>query len=132
MKTTLRFACQVNISLKIINKVKFLGLLQGFPKWWVTCPHTKRIKLKLSVLFPDEILSLKSKSCIIQIPTIIVINNKIIKNKIIKIVSASTCQTKLKKILIKQKHLIWIIFHANEETHARPSFQELLLLICVK
>ena len=43
----------------------------------------------------------------------------------VKIVSPSTRQTKLKKILIKQKHVIQIIFYVNEETRARPSFQEL-------
>ena len=34
----------------------------------------------------------------------------------VKIVSTSTRQTKLKKILSKQKHVIRIIFHVNEET----------------
>ena len=46
-------------------------------------------------------------------------------NNYLKIVSASTRQTKLKKILIKQEHVIRIIFYVNEETRARPSFQEL-------
>ena len=46
-------------------------------------------------------------------------------NNYLKTVSASTRQTKLKKILIKQKHVIRTIFYINEETHARPSFQEL-------
>ena len=53
-------------------------------------------------------------------------------NNYLKIVSTSTRQTKLKKILIKQKHVIRIIFHVNEETRPRPSFQELILLIYVK
>ena len=48
-------------------------------------------------------------------------------------VSTSTCQTKLKKILIKQKRVIQIIFHhVNEETCQRRSFQELIVLIYVK
>ena len=46
--------------------------------------------------------------------------------------TTSTHQTKLKKIMIKQKHVIQIIFHANEETHPRPSFQELMVFIYVK
>ena len=46
-------------------------------------------------------------------------------NNYVKIESISTRQTKLKKILIKQKDVIRIIFYANEETRARPSFQEL-------
>ena len=56
-------------------------------------------------------------------------------NNYVKIVSTSTRQTeesnlnKLKKVLIKEKHLIRIIFHVNEESHARPLFQELTLLI---
>ena len=33
VKTTLRFACQINISLKIINKVKFLGVPRNFLHW---------------------------------------------------------------------------------------------------
>ena len=49
-------------------------------------------------------------------------------NNYVKIVSASTRQTKLQKILIKQKHVIRIIFHVNEETRARSSFQELNIL----
>ena len=46
-------------------------------------------------------------------------------NNHVKIESISTRQTKLKKILIKQKDVIRIIFYVNEETRARPSFQEL-------
>ena len=46
-------------------------------------------------------------------------------NNYVKIVSASSRQTKLKEILIKQKHVIRIIFYVNNKTHARPSFQEL-------
>ena len=46
-------------------------------------------------------------------------------NNYVKIESISTRQTKLKKILIKQKDGIRIIFYVNEETRARPSFQEL-------
>ena len=34
--------------------------------------------------------------------------------------STNTRQTKLNKILIKQKHVIRIIFHVNEETCPRP------------
>ena len=33
INTTLCFACQINISLKIINKLKFLGVPQNFPHW---------------------------------------------------------------------------------------------------
>ena len=53
-------------------------------------------------------------------------------NNCVKIVSTSTRQTKLKKILIKQKHAIQVIFHVNDETRPSPSFQELTLLIYVK
>ena len=53
-------------------------------------------------------------------------------NNYVKIVSTNTPQTKLKKILIKQKHVIRIIFHVNEETRPSPSFQELIVLIYVK
>ena len=42
-------------------------------------------------------------------------------NNYVKILSTSTRQTKLKKILIKQKYVIQIIFHVNEETG--PRFQ---------
>ena len=53
-------------------------------------------------------------------------------NDYVKVVSASTRQIKLKKILIKQKHVIRIMFQVNEETRARPSFQELNTLeICL-
>ena len=50
----------------------------------------------------------------------------------VKIVSISTRETKLKKILINQEDVIRIIFHVNEETCPRPSFQELLLSMYVK
>ena len=33
IKTTFHFACQINISLKIINKLKFLGVPWNFPHW---------------------------------------------------------------------------------------------------
>ena len=41
------------------------------------------------------------------------------------IVWASTNQTKLTKILTKQKHVVRIIFDINKQTHARPLFKEL-------
>ena len=47
----------------------------------------------------------------------------------VKLVSASTRQTKLKKILINHKHVIQIIFHIYDENRPNPSFQELILLI---
>ena len=53
-------------------------------------------------------------------------------NNYVKVVSTSTRETKLKKILINQEHVIQIIFHVNEETRTRPSFQELLLSMYVK
>ena len=39
IKTTLCFACQININLKIINKLKFLGVPWNFLHWmsdWLT------------------------------------------------------------------------------------------------
>ena len=53
-------------------------------------------------------------------------------NNYVKIVFSTTCQTKLKKILIKQKLVIRIIFHVNKEACPRASFQELILVIYVK
>ena len=50
-------------------------------------------------------------------------------NNYVKIVSASPRQTKPKKLLIKQRHVIQIIFHVNEETRPRPSFHELICQI---
>ena len=105
-----------------------------FPTGWVNYSHTKKIKLKLLVLFLDEILSLKNKSCVIEkmpVPALRFAYWHSYTNYV-KTVSSSTRQTKLKKILIKQKHVIRIIFHVNEETRPRPSFQELILLIYVK
>ena len=78
------------------------------PAVWVTCPHTKKVKLKLVVVFLDGILSLKNRSCLIQkitVPTLRLGYSHCFNNYV-KIISASTCQTKLKKILIKQKHVI--------------------------
>ena len=95
-------------------------------------PTQKR--LKLLVLFLDEILSLEKKSCLIEkmpVPAIR-FGYSYFYNNYGKNVSTSTRQTKLNKILIKQKHVIWIIFHENEETRPRPSFQESSLLIYVK
>ena len=105
-----------------------------FPTGWVNYSHTKKIKLKLLVLFLDEILSLKNKSCVIKkmhVPALRFAYSQSYNNYV-KTVSTSTRQTKLKKILIKQKHVIRIIFHVNEETRPRPSFQELIVLIYVK
>ena len=89
-----------------------------FPTGWA-------IKLKLLVVFLDEILSLKNKSWVIEKMPIPVLCFTYLHsyNNYVKIVSASTRQTKLKKILIKQKHVIRIIFYVNEETRARPSFE---------
>ena len=66
-----------------------------------------------------------------QVPALSFAYSQSYKNYV-KTVSTSTRQTKLKKILIKQKHVIRIIFHVNEETRPRPSFQELIVLIYVK
>ena len=134
IKTTPRFACQINISLEIINKLKFLGVPQNFPTRWPTCSHTKKIKLKLLVLFPDEILSLKNKSRVIEKMPVPALRfaYRHSYNNYVKTVSSSTHQTKLKKILSKQKHVIRIIFYVNEEARPRPSSQELILLTYVK
>ena len=42
IKTTLRFACQINISLKIINKLKFLGAPQNFSHTMGELPSHKK------------------------------------------------------------------------------------------
>ena len=97
---------------------------------WATCLHTKKIKVKFLVEFLDEILSLKNKSCIIEkipVPALRFAYSDSYNNYV-KIVSAITRQTKLKKVLIKQKHVIRIILYVNEETHARQLFQELNIL----
>ena len=64
IKTTLRFACQINISLKITNKTNFLGVPQNFSHWM---GDTKKIKLKLLVSFPHEnekqVLHYKENAC---------------------------------------------------------------------
>ena len=135
IKTTLRFACQINISLKIIIKKKSLGFPRNFPPRWANCSHTKKIKIKLWVLFLNEIdESLKNKSCVVEKIPALAISFAYWHsyNNYVKTVSTSTRQTELKKILIKQKHVIRIIFHVNEETRPRPSFQESILLIYVK
>ena len=113
IKTTLCFACQINISLKIINKLKFLGFPWNFLTRWANCSHTKKIKLKLWVLFLDEIdESLKNKSCVIEkMPApALCFAYWHSYNNYVKTVSTSTCQTKLKKILIKQKHEFKLYF----------------------
>ena len=128
IKTTLYFACQINISLKIINKLKFLGILRN-PTRWETCPHTEKIKLKLLVLFVDE---LENKSGVFEkmpVPALRFTYSHF-HNNYVKIVSTGTLQTKTKKTMIKEKHSIRIIFYVNEETRPRPSFQEYTLDIC--
>ena len=110
-------------------------MVQGiFPTGCTTCPHTKKIKLKLVVLFLNEILSLKNKSCVIEKIPIPALHFAYLHfyNSYVKIVSTSTRLTKLKKILIKQKQVIRIIFHVNEKTRPRLLFPELLLLRYVK
>ena len=101
-----------------------------FPTACATCPHTKKIRLKLLVVFLNEILSLKNKPCIIEkmsAPALRFTYSLCFasNNNYAKIVSARTRQTKLNKILIKQKHVIHIMFEVNEETRARPLFREL-------
>ena len=41
---------------------------------------------------------------------------------------ASTSQTKLKKILTKQKHAVRIIYHKEKKAHARPLLEEIYAL----
>ena len=109
IKTTLHYACQINIRI--------------FPTEWATCPHTKVIKLRLLVWFLDEIIRLKNKFCVIKkmpVPALRFAYSHFYNNHV-KIVSTSTRQTKLKKILIKQKHAIQVIFHVNDETRPSPS-----------
>ena len=83
-----------------------------FPTEWVTCPHANKIKLKILVLFLDEILSLKNKSCVtekmhapaLRFPYSHSYNNYV------KNVSRSTCETKLKKVLFNSGHVIRVSF----------------------
>ena len=98
-----------------------------FPTGWASCSYTKKIKLKLLVVFLNEILSLKKTSCAIEkmpAPALRFAYSHSYNNYV-KTVSATTRETKLKTILIQQKHVIRIIFYVNEETRAGPSFQEL-------
>ena len=117
-----------------INKLKLLGVPGNFLYWRAAGSHTKKIKIKLLVLFLDKILSLKNKSCVIEKMSVTALRFAYwhSDNNYVKPVSTSTRQTKLKRILIEQKHVIRVIFHVNEETCARPSFQELMLLIWIK
>ena len=118
-KNNTPFACQINISLKIINKLKFLGFPWTFPTRWANCSHTKKIKLKLWVLFLDEIDErLKNKSCVIEKMPAPALRFAYWHsfNNYVKTVSTSTRQTKLTKILIKQKHVIQIIFHVGNSS----------------
>ena len=101
---------------------------------WVTCTHRKKIKLKLLVLFLDEILSLKNKSCVIKkmhVPALRFAYSHSYNNYV-KIVSTSTRQTKPNKILIKHPEHVMRISFVNEKTRPRLSYQELILLIYVK
>ena len=84
-----------------------------FPTGWVNYSHTKKIKLKLLVLFLDEILSLKNKSCVIEKMHVPALRFAYLHsyNNYVKILSTSTRQTKPKEILIKQpEHVIRISF----------------------
>ena len=104
-----------------------------FPVGWATWPHIKKIRLKLLAVLLDEFLSSKNKSCVIEKMPVPALRFVYLHsyNNYVKVVSASTRQIKLKKILIKQKHVIRIMFQVNEETRARRSFQELNTLeIC--
>ena len=102
IKTTLRFAFQINISLKIINKLKFLGVPGNFPHWMGDLlAHKKN-------WFLNEILGVKNKSCIIEkmpVPALRFVHWHS-HNNYAKIVPTSTCQAKLKKIMIEQNHVI--------------------------
>ena len=104
-----------------------------FPAGWATWPHIKKIRLKLLAVLLDQFLSLKNKSRVIEkmpVPALRFVYSHSCNNYV-KVVSVSTRQIKLKKILIKEKHAIRIIFQINEETRARSSFQELNTLeIC--
>ena len=76
-----------------------------FPTGWVNCSLTKNIKLKLLVLFLDEILSLKNKSCIIEKMSVAALQFAYWHScNYVKIATITICQTK--EILIKQKHVI--------------------------
>ena len=103
-----------------------------FPTGWATCWHTEKINLKLLAFFLDEIRSLKNKSCIIEKTPVTALRFAFLHsyNNYVKIVSTSTRQTRLKKMLIMQKHVIRIVFYVNEETRPRPIlFQEMILLM---
>ena len=67
-----------------------------FPTGWVNYSHTKKIKLKLLVLFLDEILSLKNKSCIIVKMSVTALQFAYWHsyNNYVKIASTTICQTK--------------------------------------
>ena len=84
-----------------------------FLSGWATCPHTKNIKLKLLVLFLEEILSLKNKSYVTEKMDVPALRFAYLHsyNNYVKIVSTSIRKTKPKKTLIKQpEHVIRISF----------------------
>ena len=83
-----------------------------FPTGWVTCPLPNKIKLKPLALFLDELLSLKSKSCVTEkmhAPALRFAYSHFYNNYV-KNVSRSTCQTKLKKVLFNPGHVIRVSF----------------------
>ena len=111
IKTTSHFACQINnISLKIINKLKFLGVPPNFPRQMGGLPTHKEDRTKTFSRISRRISKFKNKSCVTEkmpVPALRFVYSHSY-NDYVKIVSANTRQIKLKKILIKQKHVIRI------------------------
>ena len=86
-----------------------------FPTRWVTCSHTKKIKLKLFSCTSQQNSKFEKQFLCYWEMLVLALHFTYLHsyNHYVRIVSASTCQTNLKKILIMQKHVIWIIFHCK-------------------
>ena len=110
-KTTSHFSCEINnISLKIINKLRFLGVPPNFPRQMGDLPIHKEDQTKTFSRISRRISKLKNKSCVTEKmpdPALRFVYSHSY-NDYVKIVSATTRQIKLKNILIKQKHVIQI------------------------
>ena len=97
IKATLRYACQITISLKIINKLKFFGVPGNFPHWMGDLPTHKKEQTKTFSLISRWNSNFEGKSRVIEkmlVPALRFVYSHSY-NSYVKIVSTSNRQTKL-------------------------------------
>ena len=124
-----------NIEIKREQSLKFLGVIIDDNLNWKNHIDLLVNKIKKNVGILYKASKLLNFNCLKTIYFSLIHSYINYAN----IAWASSCKTNLKRIILKQKQAVWIIFHRDRLTHARPLMKKLNALnvyqslpLCIK